>query len=211
MDLMRGLPDKAFDLAIVDPPYGIGAGEMSLGKWATSRMAGNAWDAEAPTPEYFSELVRVSSCQIIFGGNYFPLPPSRCFVVWDKGEGFKGRDFAECELAWCSFDANATIFKHDPLAGGDYRGKIHPTQKPVALYKWLLTRYAKPGWKILDTHGGSGSIAIACHDLGFDLTWIEKDPDYYEAATRRYQTHAAQLHLFDPKEKQDPPTALELF
>ena len=149
-----------------------------------------------PPPGYFEELMRVSERQIVFGGNYFDLPPSRCFVVWDKGEGFKGRDFAEAELAWCSFDANATIFKHDPLAGGDYRGKIHPTQKPVALYKWLLTKYAKPGQLILDTHGGSGSIAIACHDLGFDLTWMELDADYYAAAVARYTEHARQGTLF---------------
>ena len=205
MEFMATLPDKAFDLAIVDPPYGIGAGEMTLGKWGTSRMTGKAWDDVAPPPMYFEELMRVSERQIIFGGNYFDLPPSRCFVVWDKGEGFKGRDFAEAELAWCSFDANATIFKHDPLSGGDYRGKIHPTQKPVALYKWLLSRFAKPGQTILDTHGGSGSIAIACHDLGFDLTWMELDADYYAAAVARYQSHAAQAFLFDPSEERREP------
>lgn len=200
MEYMAGLPDKAFDLAIVDPPYGIGAGKMAQGKWVTSRMEKKEWDSFAPEQIYFDELFRVSKNQIIFGGNYFNLPPSRCFIVWDKGEGFKGRDFAECEQAWCSWDGNATIFKHDPLANGDYRGKIHPTQKPVALYKWLLSRYAKPGDRILDTHGGSGSICIACHDLGFDLTWMELDSDYYEAACKRYKNHAAQNTLFEPAE-----------
>jgi len=111
---------------------------------------------------------------------------------------------SEFELAWTSFDTPAKIFRMSRVeAYGD--GTIHPTQKPVALYKWLLSRYAKPGQTILDTHGGSGSIAIACHDLGFDLTWIEKDPDYFEAATKRYQTHAAQLHLFDPKPERSKP------
>jgi len=195
MDIMRDMPDKAFDLAIVDPPYGIGAGTMAQGKWVTSRMEKKEWDSCAPKEKYFTELFRVSKNQIIFGGNYFNLPPSRCFVIWDKGEGFKGRDFAECEQAWCSWDGNATIFKYDPLANGDYRGKIHPTQKPVALYKWLLARYAKPGYKILDTHGGSGSSVIACLDMGYSITWIEKDEDYYNAALKRIKDFAAQPKL----------------
>ena len=204
MEYMAGLPDNAFDLAIVDPPYGIGAAQMTFGKWRTSRMAGKTWDDSAPPPCYFEELMRVSERQIVFGGNYFNLPPSRCFVVWDKGQGFKGRDFAEAELAWCSFDANATIFRYDPLAAGDYKGKIHPTQKPVAIYKYLLTKYAKPGWKILDTHGGSGSLCIACHDIGFGLTWMELEPDYYEAAVKRYQEHARQGSLFAPSQLPSP-------
>jgi len=204
MEYMSTLPDKAFELAIVDPPYGIGAGSMAQGKWVTSKMEKKDWDKTPPDEKYFYELFRVSKKQIIWGGNYFNLPPSRCFVIWDKGEGFKGRDFAECEQAWCSWDGNATVFKHDPLSNGDYRGKIHPTQKPVALYKWLLSRYAKPGDRILDTHGGSGSIAIACHDLGYDLTWMELDADYYAAACKRYQTHAQQATLFAPEEIRQP-------
>ena len=139
------------------------------------------WDSEIPGKEYFEELFRVSKNQIIWGGNYFGLPPTRCFLVWDKGEGFYNRTFAECELAWTSFDLNTVKFKHDPLAKGDYKGKIHPTQKPVQLYKWLLQNYAKAGDKILDTHLGSGSSRIAAHKLGFEFVGCELDKDYFEA------------------------------
>ena len=120
------------------------------------------------------------------------MPPSRCFVVWDKGNGFRGRTYAEAELAWCSLDANARIFTHDPLANGDYHGKINPCQKPVALYKWLLHNYAKPGDTILDTHFGSLSIGMACWDMGFDLDAWELDADYYAAAGARLEKHKAQ-------------------
>jgi DNA modification methylase len=203
MEYMATLPDKAFDLAIVDPPYGIGAGKMNLGKWGSSRLASKEWDYKAPCEGYFSKLFRISKNQIIFGGNYFCLPPSRCFIVWDKGAGMRERSYAECEMAWASFDENAAMFSHDPLANGDYRGKIHPTQKPVALYKWLLSRYAKPGDRILDTHGGSGSSVIACIDSGFPIVWIEKDADYYEAALKRIKDFAAQPRLFED-EKPEP-------
>ena len=147
-------------------------------------------------PSYFKQLFRVSKNQIIWGGNYFGLPPTRCFLVWDKGEGFYNRTYAECELAWTSFDLNTCKVKHDPLANGDYKGKIHPTQKPVALYKWLLHNYAKEGDKILDTHLGSGSIAIACHDYNFDLTGCELDKEYFEAAMKRIAAHTAQIKMF---------------
>lgn len=192
MDLMRGLSDNVFDLAIVDPPYGIGVNSMNMGGRQTVRPDDRSWDDAIPPPEYFIELTRVSRFQIIWGGNYFGLPASKTFFVWDKGESMYGRDFAECEQAWSNLGIPAGIFKLNP----NQPDRIHPTQKPIALYKWLLTRYAKPGWKILDTHGGSGSIAIACHDLGFDLTWIEKDPDYYEAAVKRYKEHAAQGDMY---------------
>lgn len=192
MDLLRDTADNAYDLAIVDPPYGIGVGE-GLGKWFRQRgTVEKEWDSSIPTEEYFSELLRVSRVQIIWGGNYFPLPPSRCFIVWDKGAGFKGRTYAECELAWCSLDANAKIFQRDPLCNGDYHGKMHPTQKPVALYRWLLENYAKEGDKILDTHLGSGSIAIACYYMGFDLTGCELDPDYYAAMMARIERETRQ-------------------
>jgi len=189
---MKAMRDNQFDLAIVDPPYGVDVGK-GLGKWFRQRgVAESSWDSSIPDEEYFAELARVSNVQIIWGGNYFPLPPSRCFIVWDKGAGFKGRTYAEAELAWCSLDANAKIFQYDPLARGDYRGKVHPTQKPVALYKWLLSNYAQEGDAILDTHLGSGSIAIACHDLGFDLVGYEFDEDYYAAACARLDKHRAQ-------------------
>ena len=197
MDLMREFPDKHFDLAIVDPPYGIGVGSTPMSsKWASSRLEKKDWDSAIPDQDFFSELFRVSENQIIWGGNYFDLPSSRCFIVWDKGAGFKDRSFAECELAWSSFDRSAKIFQRDPLACGDYLGKFHPTQKPVALYRWLLHNYAKPGDKILDTHLGSGSIAIACHEKGFHLTGSELDPDYFAAMQKRLSEVTAQGDMF---------------
>jgi site-specific DNA-methyltransferase (adenine-specific) len=192
MEALREMEDNQFDLAIVDPPYGIGMSGGNVGYKGNNNLERKEWDAEIPTQEYFDQLMRVSKHQIIWGGNYFPLPPSRCFVVWDKGEGFYGRSYAEGELAWCSWDANARIYKRDPLANGDYKGKIHPTQKPVALYKWLLKNYGKEGDKILDTHLGSGSIAIACHDAGFDLCGYELDEDYYVAVLNRLEEHKRQ-------------------
>ena len=168
MDFMRNIPDNYYELAIVDPPYGIGMDGGNVGYKGSNNFKKKSWDNEIPNKEYFNELFRVSKNQIIWGGNYFGLHATRCFLVWDKGEGFYNRTYAECELAWTSFDSNTCKIKHDPLAKGDYKGKIHPTQKPVALYKWILDKYAKPNDKILDTHGGSMSIAIACHDYGFD-------------------------------------------
>lgn len=196
MALMARYPDKYFELAIVDPPYGIGiTGERMGGRKTIKPDKNKIWDVNPPHPEYFQELFRVSQNQIIWGGNYFNLPQSRYFAIWDKGETMYGRDFAECEMAWV-FSGGTRIFKESP----NQLNRIHPTQKPVALYKWLLSRYAKPGDKILDTHLGSGSIAIACHDLGFDLTACELDADYCAAACKRYKDHAAQAVLFEPKE-----------
>lgn len=196
MEFLKNTPDKAFELAIVDPPYGIGEkfkGGKS-GKMQFNEVVEKGWD-EAPSKEYFQELKIVSKNQIIFGGNYFNLPPSRCWIIWDKliSEDFS---LAMAEMAWTSFDEVVRIVRMATPKDG---GKIHPTQKPVALYKWLLSRYAKPGDKILDTHGGSGSICIACHDLGYDLTWMELDADYYKAACERYRRHAAQGSLFEPE------------
>ena len=193
MEVMKNFPDGYFDLAIVDPPYGIGA-SAGTGKYGREKNEAKdkKWDDAIPSPEYFKELFRVSKAQIIWGGNYFPLRPSRCFIIWDKGEGFKDRDFAEAEQAWVSFDRNAVVFKRDPLARGDYRGKIHPTQKPVALYQYALGKFAKPGQRVLDTHLGSGSIAIAAHYFGVHLTACEIDPDYYEAAKARIAQETSQ-------------------
>ena len=193
---MKQMPDKAFDLAIVDPPYGIGAGK-GVGRSgrlavAKGKVVGGEWDNEIPPPEYFEELFRVSKNQIIWGGNYFPLPPSKCFLIWDKGETMYNRKFAECEMAWASFDKAARLFKKSPKQDN----RIHPTQKPVELYKWILSRFANPGDKILDTHLGSGSIAIVCHDLGFDLTGYEINKDYYDAACKRLKNHQMQATLF---------------
>jgi site-specific DNA-methyltransferase (adenine-specific) len=197
MELLKATPDKFYDLAIVDPPYGIGMDGGNVGYKGDNNFEKKNWDSAIPSMEYFNELSRASKSQIIWGGNYFGLPATRCFLIWDKGAGFKARTYAECEQAWTSFDANARIYQHDPLAMGDYKGKIHPTQKPVKLYEWLLTNYAKQGDKILDTHLGSGSHAIACNNLGFELTACELDKDYFEASLKRIKAAAAQERLFD--------------
>ncbi len=200
MDCMEGMkqfPDKYFELAIVDPPYGIGMDGGSVGYKGFNNFEKKNWDKAIPDGSYFEELFRVSVNQIIWGGNYFGLRATRCFLVWDKGEGFYNRTYAECELAWTSFDKNAKKFKHDPLAKGDYRGKIHPTQKPIPLYKWLLTNYAKQGDKILDTHVGSASSLIACEDLGYDYIGFEIDKDYYTGAQKRIADFKAQVSMFN--------------
>jgi site-specific DNA-methyltransferase (adenine-specific) len=204
MDYMAGLPDKAFDLAIVDPPYWIDIN--SSGRLGHYGGKGKTWDSETPSEIYFQELRRVSSEQIIWGGNYFLdyLTSTRCFLLWDKQQP-EGVSFASCEFAWTSFDASAKTFYHRPQ--GEQR--IHPTQKPVKLYEWLLTNYAKPGQRILDTHLGSGSSAIPAHNLGFDFVGTELDKDYYEAALARFNKHIAQGSLFDavPPSK---PQSMEL-
>lgn len=189
-------PDKFFDLAIVDPPYGIGMDGGNVGYKGFNSFEKKGWDARPPTDQYFIQLFRVSKNQIIWGGNYFGLPATRCFIVWDKGEGFYNRTYAEAELAWTSFDKNTCFAKRDPLARGDYRGKIHPTQKPIALYRWLLENYAKPGQLILDTHVGSASSLIACESLGFEYVGFEIDADYYEAAQKRI-AKGIQVNLFN--------------
>jgi site-specific DNA-methyltransferase (adenine-specific) len=196
MEYMKNCGDGFFDLAIVDPPYGIGMSGGNVGYKGFNDFERKDWDNCTPSPAYFEELMRVSKTQIIWGGNYFNLRPSRCFIVWDKGEGFKGRTYAEGEMAWCSLDANAKIYKRDPLARGDYKGKIHPTQKPTNLYKWLLKNYAEPGQRIIDTHLGSGSSAIAAHYFGCDFTGLEIDKDYFDAASARFDKATAQLAMF---------------
>ena len=228
MTLMARYPDNYFDLAIVDPPYGIGdkfKGGKS-GKMQFNEVVDKGWDC-VPSDEYFKELFRVSKNQIIWGGNYFNLPPTRCFIVWDKqiSDDFT---LAMAELAWTSFDKLAKIFRYSVPKDG----KIHPTQKPIKLYKWLLDKYAvcktcknegsyyedvagdggskmlitcedcyneqtkTNGFKILDTHLGSGSIAIACHDYGFELTACELDKEYYDKAVERIKNHVSQQKLF---------------
>ena len=198
LEAMKAMADNEYDLAIVDPPYGIDASRMTMGRGSANDKGrhdtSKDWDKETPKPEYFEQLKRVSKNQIIWGGNYFTLPPSRCWLLWDKID--YNSDFASHEMAWTSFDKVVKCFRRARSTGGDSIGKIHPTQKPVALYKWLLHNYAKEGDKILDTHLGSGSIAIACHDYKYDLTGYEIDEDYYNAAVKRYKAHAAQTKLF---------------
>jgi site-specific DNA-methyltransferase (adenine-specific) len=204
--VMREMPDKHFDVAIVDPPYGINVGQMNLGtgkgkrcsKIENRKWKPKAWDAQPPGPEYFRELFRVSKRQIIWGGNYFSLPPSQYFAIWDKGDGMRGRSFAEGEFAWVS-DGGTRIKTINPVD----KDRIHPTQKPVELYDWILSCYAKPGQRILDTHLGSGSHAIACHYFGAHLTACEIDADYYAGALERIQRETRQLTLFTENAKSD--------
>ena len=206
MALMSRYPDNYFELAIVDPPYGIGLdGDISIRKpdrpstWnKEDKYTRKDWDKGTPSDEYWTELFRVSKNQIVWGGNYFTdnLPVSKCWVFWDKMFD-KTFNFSHGELAWTSFDKQ--LLKYTISSKAETRGgkdRIHPNKKPVALYKWLLQNYAKEGDKILDTHLGSGSIAIACHDLGFDLTACELDKDYFDAAVHRLEQHKKQLKLF---------------
>lgn len=193
MNVMSKYPDKYFDLAIVDPPYGISVNSMNMGSRKTIKPDSKKWDDKTPDKNYFNELKRISINQIIWGGNYFDeIWPSRGFVIWDKGESMYGRSFAECELAFLSFDVSAKIFKLSP----NDLTRIHPTQKPIKLYQWLLQNYAKPGQKILDTHLGSGSSAIAAHYFGVDFVGVELDEDYYRAAVNRFNHATAQVDLF---------------
>jgi site-specific DNA-methyltransferase (adenine-specific) len=203
MELMARYEDNYFDLAIVDPPYGINITKNKR----LNNNSNNDWDNEIPSDKYFKELKRVSKNQIIWGGNYFVeyLENTRCYLNWDKLN--HSNTYADCEMAWTSFDKNAKIFKYmwdgnrygfpNAIKGvGKKSIRTHPTQKPIALYEWLLMNYAKQGDKILDTHLGSGSIALACHNLGYDLTACELDKEYYDAAIKRIDQHKAQIRMF---------------
>lgn len=196
MELMARYPNKYFDLAIVDPPYGIGMGGGKFGNSKKTFKSFHGNDECIPSEDYFLELFRVSKNYIVWGGNYMTeyLPPKSCFIVWDKKQP---EDFsmAMAELAVTSFNSPSKIY-YKRIVGAFEHGKIHPTEKPVDLYKWLLDKYAKPGDKIPDTHLGSGSIAIACHDYGFDLTACELDTEYYEKAIQRIKNHVSQQKLF---------------
>jgi len=198
-DCMIGMSryaDNHFDLAIVDPPYGIGMDGGNVGYKGFNNFEKKNWDKEIPSNEYFEELFRVSKNQIIFGGNYFGLPATRCYLVWDKGEGFYNRTYAECELAWTSLDANTCKIKHDPLAKGDYKGKIHPCQKPITVYDWIMQKYAKPNDLILDTHAGSMSSVIACLKNGYNITAFEIDKEYFEKGKKRVEDFISQGNIF---------------
>jgi len=192
-------------LAIVDPPYGIGIdGAIHIRKpdrpstWdMIEKYERKEWDSEIPTADYWKELFRVSKHQVVWGGNYFTdfLPPSKCWVFWDK-QFNKTFNFSHGELAWTSFDKQLLkVTKSSKAETNGGKDRIHPTQKPYYIYKFLLNNFAKKGDKILDTHLGSGSIAIACWDYGFDLTGYEIDKDYYDSAIKRFNTHKAQLRI----------------
>ena len=195
---MARYEDNYFDLAIVDPPYGIGAGSNKFingtSKTVKNYYRDNDWDI-APKKEYFKELQRVSKNQIIWGGNYFVehLLNFRCFIFWDKT--IHGNSYSDGEMAWTSFDKVARYYRKN-IAQVTSEGRMHPTQKPITLYEFILMNFAVKGDKILDTHLGSGSIALACHNLGYDLTACELDKDYYNAAIKRIEQHKAQQMLF---------------
>ena len=201
MEYLATLPDKAFELAIIDPPYGINSTGNNLQRLNGSggKLKNRAlnsckkitWDNEIPTEKYFAEIFRVSQNQIIWGGNYFNLAPTRCVIVWDKCQPWE--NFSQVELAWTSFASPAALFKFDNRTGG----KIHPTQKPVELYEWLLTKYAKHGDRILDTHLGSMSSVIACEKLGFEITGCELDKEYFDAGCQRVIDSQRQKSLFE--------------
>ena len=194
MDCMQGMkefPDKYFDLAIVDPPYGINIQKSGrLGRYNNQ----NVWDDKIPNDDYFNELFRVSKNQIIWGGNYFPLKPTKCFLIWDKKQP-ENISFASCEFAWTSFDSVAKTFYYSPMNDKDKR--IHTTQKPVALYEWILSRYAKEGDIILDTHVGSASSLIACYNTNHKFVGFELDKYYYELSKKRLDAEMAQMRISD--------------
>lgn len=201
-DAMKQFPDNYFKIAIVDPPYGISSGgenwkprtlSQGAGKLKGRAIQSNSdWDNTPPSVEYFNQLKRISENQIIWGGNYFNLSPARCVIAWDKEQPWE--NFSAWEMAWTSFDMPAKLFRFNNVLFN--RGKIHPTQKPVELYAWLLNIFAKPGDKILDTHLGSGSIAIACHYFKCHLTGYEISPKYFSDACERIRRETLQQSLF---------------
>ena len=215
MKLMARYPDKHFNLAIVDPPFGMGEHHQNNKQIANckgysygARKKMRQWD-KAPGKSYFNELFRVSKKQIIFGGNYFGLPKNRNFIVFYKSNIPDGFDFAQCEYAWTNIKGNSRIFEYY-FHSKTSQNRFHPAQKPSQLYKWLLSRYTKPGYKILDTHLGSGTHALACIDMGFDLTASEIDSDYFENCLKMIKKHLLQINLF-PLSDGCPIPELNLF
>lgn len=205
MDYMRKMKDKEFDLAICDPPYGIGLVKTEAGNWGIRKEdegsidKNTKWDFQKPTKEYISELFRVSKNQILFGANHYieSMPyNSSCWLVWDKCNG--DSYFADCELAWTSFDSATRLIKLKYFGANSHRfGKrIHPCQKPVSLYRFILDKYAKPGDKIFDSHMGSQSSRIAAYDMGFDYWGYEIDKDYFEAGCKRFEQFKSQMKIF---------------
>ena len=223
MDAMKEFPDKFFDLAVVDPPYGGGGTDTHLHGASDGRFGNKGsvfekyrqikayrtgaghnhydnkiteWDI-APNKEYFEELFRISKEQIIWGGNYFDLPPTRCFIVWRKlNIPLEGFSMSPVEYAWTSYNDNAKMFEAFSSSFSNTEKRFHPTQKPVALYAWIFKNYAKPGFKILDTHLGSGSSRIAAYDAGLDFVGYEIDKTYFDLQEKRFSNHAAQENLF---------------
>ena len=207
VEAMKKFPDKYFDLAVVDPPYGDGGGTFLSTNGTRfgglfdrykekdgSKRQQIGWDT-APEGNYFEELFRVSKNQIIWGGNYFSLPPTRCFIIWRKLTISENFSMAMAEYAWTSFNGNSKVFEFAPQ--GNKEKRFHPTQKPIELYEWIINRYAKQGDIILDTHVGSGSSLIACHETGHKYVGFEISKAYYKKAKRRIDAHNAQMNIFD--------------
>ena len=195
-DCMEVLPTlPKVDAVITDPPYGIGMDGGNVGYKGFNDFEKLNWDKKAPPKETLESVISMAPKSILWGGNYFELPPSRCFLVWDKGNGFKGRSYAEAELAWTSMDANVRVFGYDPLAGGDYKGKKHPTQKPVVLMQWCIQQAGMPT-TVLDPFMGSGTTGVACMNMGKKFIGIEKEPKYFDIACKRIELAQQQLKLF---------------
>lgn len=212
MDCMEGMkqfPDKYFDLAVVDPMYGIGENGAKSGSRAklAKKVDYKPVDDTPPTAEYFNELFRVSKNQIIWGANHFIAEFARnspCWLIWDKVNG--NTTYADCELAWTSFSGNARKFQYmwagmgQEKQGRSHQYRIHPCEKPIALYRWIFQNYALQGFKILDTHLGSGSSRIAAYDAGLDFVGYEIDKDYFDKQEQRFQKHITQMNLFIQEE-----------
>ena len=193
MEYMRTLPDKAFDLAVVDPPYGIGV-HHNMGRRKGEKSSGYKpalWDKHPPEHTYFDELFRVSKNQIVWGGNYFAMPPTKSFIVWRKPNVSEELSFAMVEYAWTSYEKTSKEW----IGVSNEKNRIHPTQKPVALYSWIFRNYARSGDRILDTHLGSGSSRIAAYNAGLDFVGCEIDKYYYEAQEKRFKEYTAQMRL----------------
>jgi site-specific DNA-methyltransferase (adenine-specific) len=201
MELMKQYPDKYFSLAVIDPPYGLDLANMNMGigkskkasKIQNRKWKPKDWDKETPSKEYFDELFRVSKNQIIWGGTYFDLPPCKNYIIWDK-EIPEGLSFADCEMAWTSFDKAPKICRYSAYL--DKNSKFHPTQKPIYLYSWILKNYAKEGDKIFDSHLGSGSSRIAAHKAKLDFVGCEIDAEYFEKQEKRFKQFISQLKIF---------------
>jgi DNA modification methylase len=194
------------DAVVTDPPYGIGA-SAGVGKYGRIKTVDLNWDNAVPDGDLMISILGAGDYSVVFGGNYMGLPPSRNFLVWDKGAGFKGRDFAEAEMAWCSWDANARLITRDPLASGDYRGKVHPTQKPVPIMVFAIQHCPK-AQTILDPFMGSGSTGVAAAQLGRIFFGIERESKYFEIACKRIEQAYAQGQLFDPVQPKQEQVSL---
>lgn len=201
VDLMKHYPDKYFDLAVVDPPYGIDLANMNMGigkskkasKIKNRKWVSKDWDLSVPQMEYFIELFRVSQNQVIWGGNYFDLPPCKNYIIWDK-EIPNGLSFADCEMAWTSFDKAPKMFRYSAYL--DKQSKFHPTQKPIKLYDWIFNKYSTEGMKILDTHLGSGSSRISANKNKLHFVGCEIDAEYFEKQEKRYKDFVSQTRMF---------------